>query len=105
MAFAKFAEKRAFERSKVAVTGRLMLADRRESGCTIVDASRSGIAVLTQGQGAVGDAIVLYADKVGRLQGEIVRLFEGGFALKLTGSSRAADVLIERFGVAVARSA
>jgi hypothetical protein len=105
MAFAKFAERRAYERSKVAVAGRLLLADRRESACTIVDASRNGIAVLTQGRGTVGDPVVLYADKVGRLQGEVVRLFDGGFAFKLTGSSRAADVLLERFGATMANSA
>jgi hypothetical protein len=98
MAFAKFAERRAFDRSKVALGAKVLLADRREGSCTVVDASRGGIAVLSKDVGAVGEAVVLYVDRIGRLQGEISRLFEGGFALRLTGNSRAADELIERFG-------
>lgn len=36
-------------------------------------------------------------DRIGRLQGEILRLFDGGFAIKLTGNSRAADQLLQRY--------
>ena len=101
MAFAKaaFAERRSHERSRVAVSGRVMLANRRELSCTIIDASQGGIAVLARERGAVGEHVVLYVEGVGRLQGQVVRHFDGGFALRVTGNSRAADLLVQRFGV------
>ena len=34
------------------------------------------------------------------LQGEIVRMIQGGFAIRLTGNSRAADALVQRFALA-----
>jgi hypothetical protein len=100
MAFAKpaFAERRSHARSKVAVPGRLLLANRRELACTIVDVSPGGLALLAREPGAIGEPIVVYVEGIGRVQGEVVRHFDGGFAIRLVGNSRAADVLAQRFG-------
>jgi hypothetical protein len=76
-----------------------MLANRRELPCTIIDVSQSGIAVLARERGGVGEPVVLYVEGVGRLQGHVVRHFDGGFAMRVTGSSRAAEMLVQRFGV------
>jgi hypothetical protein len=100
MAFAKVAERRTHERSRVSVAGRLMLADRRECACTIIDVSKGGLAILARDRGALGESVVIYVEREGRLQGDIVRLFEGGFAIRLTGNSRAADALAQRFAYA-----
>jgi PilZ domain len=97
MLFARLAERREHPRTKVAVSGRLMLANRRECVCTIVDVSLGGVAVLAKDRGSLGEPVVLYVDDVGRLQGQIVRLFDGGFAFKTTGNSRAAETLARRF--------
>lgn len=72
-----------------------MLADGREFRCTIVDIALGGIALTGPG-GAIGEMVIVYIDQLGRVQGNIVRFFEGGFALKLTGTSRAVEELARR---------
>jgi hypothetical protein len=96
----KFVERRTHERSGVAAQGRLMLADHREFPCTITDMSVGGASVLAPESGAVGEPVVVYVDDCGRLRGKIVRVFEGGFAMRLDGPSRAADELLKRFDYA-----
>jgi len=96
----KFIERRAHERSDVGAQGRLMLADRREFPCTITNMSVGGASVLAPETGMVGEPVVIYIDDAGRIQGRIVRLFQGGFAMRLDGPSRAADVLLKRFAFA-----
>ena len=100
MTFAKSVERRVHQRSRVSVPGRLMLANRRECSCTVIDVSPGGMAIETRESGAVGEPVVLYLERAGRLQGDIVRLFAGGFAIRLTGNSRAADTLVQRFATA-----
>ena len=78
MAFGRVQERRAHPRSKMRVEAKLMLADRRELGCTITDVSANGIAVLARESGAVGEMVVVYVAEAGRLQGQIVRVFDGG---------------------------
>ncbi len=77
-----------------------MLANRREVACSIIDVSGGGLAISVREKGSIGEAVVVYIDRVGRLQGEIVRQFDGGFAIRLTGTSRAADELLQRYAVA-----
>ena len=96
----KTVERRAHERSGVGAQGRLMFEDRRECQCIVTNMSVGGAAVMAPVTGAVGEAVVIYVDDAGRLQGKIVRLFEGGFAIHLDGPSRAADVLLKRFAYA-----
>jgi len=74
-----------------------MLASRRECACTVIDVSSAGLALLAKDSGAAGESVVLYVDGIGRIQGEIVRQFEGGFAVRVVGTSRAADALAQRF--------
>jgi hypothetical protein len=100
MQFARGAERREFTRSKVTVPGRVMLANRREYACTIIDVSLGGMALLARDRGAMGDPVVVYVEGCGRLQGQIIRLFDGGFAIKLAGNARAAEVLAKRFELA-----
>jgi hypothetical protein len=77
--------------------GRLLLADRREFACTIVDVSLNGVGLLARERGAIGDTVVVYAGEYGRIEGRVVRHFDGGFAIKLNGVSRAAEALSKRF--------
>lgn len=100
MAFGRVQERRAHPRSKMRVEAKLMLADRRELGCTITDVSANGMAVLARESGAVGEMVVVYVAEAGRLQGQIVRVFDGGFAIKLNGTSRAVELLARRFETA-----
>ena len=73
--------------------GRYLLADGREYRCTVTDISLRGIALIAPEKGAVGQSIVVYIDRLGRVAGEIVRILADGLVVKLAMSTRA----IERF--------
>lgn len=49
--------------------------------------SAGGIAVRASIIGEIGERIIIYLDNMGRIEGELVRTFQGGFALKLSASS------------------
>lgn len=76
-------ERRHFPRVPLELRGRFMLPDRSEFDCTVRDISGSGISVLTDQVAEVGERIIAYISEIGRLEGDIVRVFDGGFALEL----------------------
>ncbi len=59
-----------------------MLSDRREFDCEIRDISGSGLSLLGPEAGAPCDRVVVYVEEIGRLEGILVRTFEGGFAIE-----------------------
>ena len=76
--------------------GRYLLADGREFRCTVSDISSRGIALIAPEKGAVGELIVVYIDRLGRLAGEIVRILADGLIVKLTMSTRASKRFAQR---------
>jgi hypothetical protein len=89
-------DKRVHPRVKTSLLGRYMLADRREFPCTIVDVAVGGIALSGAERGAVGETVIVYIDQLGRVEGEIVRHLDDGFAVKLNGGSRTTEKLTRR---------
>ena len=89
-------EARKHPRSKTNLAGRYMLPNRREYPCTVIDVSAGGLALTARELGKIGDSVIVYIDKLGRVEGQIVRFVHGGFALKFTGSTRAAEAFIRR---------
>jgi hypothetical protein len=87
------AERRRFQRVKVNLLGRYMLADRREFPCQVVNMSPGGIAVIAPVSGAPGDRIIAYVDHLGRLEGHIARVFQNGFAMTISATARKRDKL------------
>jgi PilZ domain len=86
-------ERRRFQRVRVNLLGRYMLADRREFPCQVVNMSPGGMAVLTPVAGAPGERIIAYVDHLGRLEGHIARLFQSGFAMTISATPRKRDKL------------
>jgi hypothetical protein len=76
-------ERRRFPRVPLELRGRFMLPDRSEYDCAVRDISGSGISILTDQPGEMGERIIAYISEIGRLEGDIVRIFDGGFALEL----------------------
>src|SRR5205807_2238323 len=74
-------ERRRFQRVRVNLLGRYMLADRREFPCQVVDMSPGDIAVEAPVTGEPGQRVVAYIDHLGRLEGTITRVFATGFAM------------------------
>lgn len=86
-------DRRRHQRVKVNLLGRCMLEDRREFPCQVVDMSPGGAAVMIPAVARVGERVIAYLDHLGRLEGRVVRLLDGGFAMSLSMSERKRDKL------------
>jgi hypothetical protein len=86
-------ERRRFQRVRVNLLGRYMLADRREFPCQVVNMSPGGMALIAPVGGAPGERIIAYVDHLGRLEGHVARIFQNGFAMTLSATARKRDKL------------
>jgi hypothetical protein len=86
-------DRRRFQRVKVNLLGRFMLADRREFPCQVVDMSPGGMALIAPVGGAPGERIIAYVDHLGRLEGHVARVFQNGFAMSIAATARKRDKL------------
>ncbi len=86
-------ERRRFQRVKVNLLGRYMLADRREFPCQVINMSPGGMAVVAPVAGLPGERVIAYVDHLGRLEGKIARAIDNGFAMTISASARKRDKL------------
>jgi len=89
-------DRRRFQRVNIPSQGRFMRANKDEFPCQIVDISAGGIAIQAEITGEVGERIIIYTVSVGRVEGEIARIFEGGFALKLSASAYKREKIVNQ---------
>lgn len=82
---------RRHQRVKVALLGRYMLSDRQEYPCQTVDMSPGGVRLTCAVLGQEGERIVLYIEQIGRIEGTIARIVDGGIAVKLSATLRKRD--------------
>lgn len=82
-----------YQSVRVSVLGRYMLADRREFPCQIIEMSPGDARVIAPVSGNPGERIIIYLDHLGRVEGTITELMEGGFVMELVSSSRKRDRL------------
>jgi hypothetical protein len=86
-------ERRRFQRVRVNLLGRYMLADRRELPCQVSNISPGGMALIAPVAGEPGARVIAYVDHVGRLEGIITRQFQNGFAMTILASKNKRDKL------------
>jgi hypothetical protein len=86
-------ERRRFQRVRVNLLGRYMLADRQEYPCQVQDMSPGGMSLVAPVSGKAGERVVAYIDHVGRLEGTIVRLHRTGFSMTIAATARKRDKL------------
>lgn len=86
-------ERRRFQRVRVNLLGRYMLQDRREFPCQVVNMSPGGMALIAPVSGEIGERVIAYVDHLGRLEGQVTRLFANGFAMNISASIRKRDKL------------
>src|SRR4030081_1936192 len=79
-------ERRRFQRVRLDLGGRLMLADGQESSCRVTNISPGGMALTASICGEPGERVVAYVDHLGRIEGVIVRQFPNGFALSISST-------------------
>lgn len=86
-------ERRRFQRVRVNLLGRYMLADRREFPCQVVNMSPGGMLLVAPVSGQVGERVIAYIDNLGRLEGVVARHVENGFAMTISATLRKRDKL------------
>ena len=83
-------ERRHGRRVKLPLRGRYMVRAGQEYTCKLIDISPGGLLVQTDTLPAAGAHVVLMLEKLGRLEGDVVRLGAHDFAVRLhvTGRKR-----------------
>jgi hypothetical protein len=82
-----------FQRVKVSILGRYMLADKREFPCQVLEMSPGDAVVIAPVPGQIGERVVAYLDHVGRIEGSILESADGGFVMDVLGTARKRDKL------------
>ncbi|MCF6343926.1 MAG: PilZ domain-containing protein [Devosiaceae bacterium] len=80
-----------FQSVKLSILGRYMLADYSEYPCQIVEMSPGEARIIAPVSGTLDMRIVAYLDDIGRIDGKIIRVFEGGFIVGFLASARKRD--------------
>ncbi len=70
-----------------------MLEDRKEYPCQTIDMSPGSAAIITPVTARIGERVIVYIDHIGRIEGEVIRLFDGGFAISVNATLRKKDKL------------
>jgi hypothetical protein len=86
-----YAQMPRFQRVKVSVLGRYMLTNRSEYPCQVLEMSPGDAVVVAPVSGSAGERVVAYLDHVGRVEGTITEVIEGGFKMELAASPRKRD--------------
>ncbi|MCF6320655.1 MAG: PilZ domain-containing protein [Rhizobiaceae bacterium] len=82
---------RQFQRVAVTLFGRYMLENRNEFPCQIQDMSPGSASVISPMSGDIGEKVIAYIDHIGRLEGKIIRIFSGGFAMSVSATEKKRD--------------
>jgi len=85
------ADRPRFQRVKVSLLGRYMLADRREFPCQVLEMSPGDALVIAPVTGSVGERVIAYLDHLGRVEGTIIEAIDGGFRMDILASDRKRD--------------
>jgi len=86
-------ERRRHQRVTLNILGRYMLEDRREFPCQVVNMSPGGVALIAPAVGNINERVVSYIDYIGRVEGRIIRLIDGGFAMTVEATLRKREKL------------
>ena len=80
-------ERRQNRRFEIPLNGRLMLSDRCEFDCLVIDVSPRNVFLKTDADGRRGERVIAYVDHIGRIEGRVVRVAPFGFAMELDMSA------------------
>lgn len=71
--------------------GRYMLSDRREFPCQVLEMSPGDALVIAPVAGLAGEKVIAYLDHLGRIEGDVTEVIEGGFHMGIAATSRKRD--------------
>jgi hypothetical protein len=76
-------DRRRHKRVEMHCLGRFMRTDKAEYPCKLVDVSVGGAALHSPQAVSLGEHVIAYFDEIGRIDGPVVRLIDGGFAMQI----------------------
>lgn len=86
-----YAQLPRFQRVKISVLGRYMLANRSEFPCQVLEMSPGDAVVIAPVAGNPGEKVIAYLDHLGRVEGSIIESIDGGFTMDVAASPRKRD--------------
>jgi hypothetical protein len=86
-------EQRRYPRYALSLPGRFMRADKLDYDCQLIDISVESAAMTTPVPLRVGEKLIVYLTQLGGLEGTVIRLFPGSFAMMISGTQRKRDKL------------
>jgi PilZ domain len=86
-------DRRRHKRVELHALGRFMRADKAEYPCKLVDVSVGGAALQSPQPVALGEHVIAYFDEIGRIDGPVVRLVDGGFAMQIQATQHRREKL------------
>jgi hypothetical protein len=86
-------DRRRHKRYAVTLLGRFMRATKQEHPCRLNDISVGGAAMMSPAAVEIGEHIIAYFDHLGRLEGSVVRTFDGGFAINILATQHRREKL------------
>jgi hypothetical protein len=86
-------DQRRHVRFRLALLGRFMRATKHEYPCKLNNISVGGASVTSPVAVEVGERIVAYFDEIGGLEGTVVRVFDGGFAMQFRATQHKREKL------------
>lgn len=86
-----YAQMPRYQRVKVSVLGRYMLTNRSEYPCQVLEMSPGDAVVVAPVSGSAGERVVAYLDHLGRVEGTITEVIEGGFKMDMAATPRKRD--------------
>jgi len=89
-------DRRRHKRYALSLLGRFMRADRHEYACRLIDVSVGGAAIATPVQVEEGENIIVYLDDLGGIEGNVTRVFDGGFAISIRATRHKREKLAAR---------
>jgi hypothetical protein len=79
---------RYFSQVEVSLFGRYMLESRQEYPCQVIDISPGSAAFIGPVSGQIDERVIAYLDHLGRIEGQVIRIFDGGFAIIFKATRR-----------------
>ena len=76
-------DRRRFKRVHLNLLGRFMRQDGREYPCKLNDISVGGASLFSPISVVMGERVIAYIDQIGRVEGNVTRVFEDGFAMDI----------------------
>ena len=100
-----FEERREYPRLDVRLPGRYMLEDGSEFPGETLNVSRVGVVIRGARSGRIGERVIAYIDDLGRIEGVVVRVFAGHFALDFRAGQNKLERLAQKIEWLAARAA